>query len=380
MAQLRKLKHACSLLLVAALCPALASAEELAGLSIHGAGGVAFGETDGPNSYLSGTPDPSYDLRDFTLTVLATPSDRLLVGAQVHWGVGDIFTRGTENVDLVQAFAQYKVSDALKVRAGALRQPFGLYSETLEIGTLRPFLNLPRGVYSPGTFQWDQYRGVGLTGALGQGSRWQVDYDLYGGGLESSNSGANPIFTTLGSGSTGQVLRDLIGARLRLRPPVDGLMVGAAFYSGTPETPLLRLPIVRQDAYLGSLEILREHWQVRSEYGHRDAGNGAKGDAAYVETAVRPGQHWELAARWDWFHADLGPLIPLPSFLSTILDHRDVAFGVNYRVTDGFTFMASIHKVKGNFFAAPLDGVDFAHGGTLDPDTRLIQCGAQFSF
>ena len=318
-----------------------------------------------------------------SLTVLSTPSDRLMVGAQVYWGVRNIYRTDQLEVNLTQAFAQYKLSDALKVRAGVLRQPFGLYSETLEIGTLRPFLNLPRGVYSPGIFQWDGYRGLGLTGVLAGESRWPVEYDLYGGDLTSSNSGASPLFGPLGGASTGsgtQTLSDLAGARVRLRTPVEGLQIGVSSYSGTPKVGLLGLPTKRQLAYLGSLELLREHWSVRGEYGHRDAGSGAVGEAAYLEAAYRPGAHWEIAARWDWFDATLGPLRPLPSFLSSVLDHRDLAVGINYRVTDGLVFMASVHEVEGNFFAAPTAGVDFAHGGRLETDTRLIQCGAQFSF
>jgi hypothetical protein len=370
-------------LLVTALGAAAASAQTIGNLSIHGAGGVAFGTTDGPNAYAAGTPEGAYDLRDLSLTLLATPSDRLLVGAQVYWGVRNIYTPNELELNLTQAFAQYKLSDALKVRAGVSRQPFGLYSETLEIGTLRPFLNLPRGVYSPGIFQWDGYRGLGITGVLAGESRWPVEYDLYGGELASQNAGTSPLFGSLGADpgeDNGQVLTDVAGARARLRTPVDGLMVGVSFYSGTPKVGLLGLPIERQYAYLGSIELLRERWSLRSEYGHRDVGSGGEGDAAYVEATYRPVPRWEVAARWDWFDATLGPLRPLPAFLSSLLDHEDLSLGLNYRVTDGFVFMTSVHEVEGNFFAAPPQGVDFAHGGTLDTETRAYQFGAQFSF
>lgn len=386
MTHLWKLGRACGLALVwAALGVAAALAQDIAGLSIHGAGGSACGVTKGPNAFLSGTPERSCDLRDLSLTVMSTPNDRLLVGAQVWWGVRNIFAPDDLQVNLTQAFGQYTVSDALKVRAGVMRHPFGLYSETLEIGTLRPFLNLPRGVYSPGTFEWDGYRGLGLTGTLAQESRWAVEYDLYGGTLTSLGSDANPVFNSLGGGSTsgppgGSGLRNLVGARVRLRPPVDGLSLGVSSYSGVPQTPLLGLPQLRQHAYLGFVEVARERWLLRSEYGRRDAGSGAVGRAAYVETAYRPGSHWELAARWDWFDVDLGPRLPLPPFLSSILEHRDVALGVNYRLAGGLVLMASVHDVDGNFFAAPESGVNFAAGETLDRDTRLFQVGAQFSF
>jgi hypothetical protein len=385
MTHLWKLARAWGLVLAcAALGSATASAQDIAGLSIHGAGGAACGVTKGPNAFLSGTPDHSCDLRDLSLTVLSTPNDKLLVGAQVWWGVRNIFVPDDLQVNLTQAFGQYTVSDALKVRAGVMRHPFGLYSETLEIGTLRPFLNLPRGVYSPGTFEWDGYRGLGFTGTLGPESRWPVEYDLYGGTLTSIGSDANPVFRSLGGSTSGpaggSTLRNVVGARVRLRTPVEGMSVGVSAYSGFPQTPLLGLPQERQEAYLGFVELLREHWLLRSEYAHRDAGSGAVGHAGYVEAAYRPGRRWEVAARWDRFDAELGPRLPLPRFLGSILEHRDVALGLNYRVADGFVLMTSIHDVDGNFFAAPEQGVNFAVGETLDRDTRLFQLGAQFSF
>jgi hypothetical protein len=88
---------------------------------------------------------------------------------------------------------------------------------------------------------------------------------------------------------------------------------------------------------------------------------------------------WELAARWDWCDTKLEALV-LPPFLSTILEHRDVAVGLNYYATGGLVFKASFHDVEGNLFASPIGGVDFARGETLDSTTRLFQLGAQFSF
>jgi hypothetical protein len=375
-------------LVLASAASAPATAEEIAGLNIHGAGGVACGETDGPNAYQSGTPETSCDLRELSLTVMATPSERLLVGGQVWWGARSIFSNDELQVRLTQAFGQYTVADSLKVRAGVLRHPFGLYSETLEIGTLRPFLSLPRGIYSPGVFEWDSYRGLGLTGTLGGDSSWPVEYDVYGGTLASDGGDSNPIFRSLGGNpsgpqdtpSVGSRLRELVGGRVRLRTPVEGLSIGVSAYSGVPETPLLGLPPERQDAYLGFVELLRGGWSLRSEYARRDAGSGAVGDASYVEAAYQIGSHWQIAGRWDSFEADLGPRLPLPPFLQSILEHRDVAAGVNFRPIEGLVFKVSVHDVEGNFFAAPEAGVNFARGETLDTSTRLVQLGAQFSF
>lgn len=372
----------CGLALLSAVLGTPALAQEAEKVAIHGSGGVAFGVTDEPNAYLSGTPDRSLDTRELSLTILATPSERLLVGAQAYWGVRSIYHTDDLELNLNLAFAQYTVSDALKIRAGMSRQPFGLYSETLEVGTLRPFLSLPVSVYSPGTFQAEGYRGVGLTGVLAGESRWPLEYDVYAGELELlSTTAMNPVFGAVIGEQPDQELKDMFGGRLRLRPPVSGLTLGASAYTANPEQSLFGQVPLRQKAFLASVEMLRERWLLRGEYARRTTKKG-KGSAiaAYVQAAVRPVGKWEIAAQWDWLDVDLGPAVPLPPFLVSIFEHRDLALGLNYHVAAGLVFKASVHDVRGNTFAVPVDGVDFTQGRALDRTTRLFQLGAQFSF
>jgi hypothetical protein len=378
MSRLAKCGRCCLPLLTTVTLGAAAAAQDFGPVSIHGAGGTTFGVTDGPNAYLSGTPENSWDTHDFALTVLATPSERLLVGAQVWWGVHNTFSDDAE-VNLLQAFAQYKFADALKLRAGVMRQPFGLYSETLEMGTQRPFINLPRGVYASASQQWDGYQGLGVTGTVPAGESWLVEYDVYGGSMWADGSGlANPLLGEIPEDSSTLPdirLRDVIGARVRLRTPVDGLSVGVASYAGTFDG--FALSSDRNYVYLGSIEYLDQPWSLRAEYARRYLG-AALGQAAYVEAAYRFGSHWEVAGRWDWTEVDFGA--GFPPALQVLFEHRDIAAGLNYHVNDGLVLKASVHEVEGNFFAGPLDGLDFAAGETADPDTRLLQIGAQFSF
>ena len=371
-------KEVLSLVLLAVVsASAPAAAQQLGPISIHGAGGMAFGATDGPNSYLSGTPENSWNTHEMSLTFLATPTDDLLVGAQVWTGVHNSFTDEREE-NLMQAFAQYTFTDSFKLRAGLMRQPFGLYSEILEMGTLRPFVNLPRGVYASASQQWDGYQGLGVTGRLAAGSEWPIEYDVYGGSMWADGAGlATPVAPGFEEGveAPDARLRDVIGARLRVGTPVDGLSVGVASYAGTAENN--QFTTDRNYVYLASVEYLDERWSLRREYARRYRGP-ALGQAAYVEAAYRLGRHWQVAGRWDWTEVDFG--VPLPPAFDILFYHRDVAAGVNYHLNDYLVFKASVHEVKGNFFAAPLEGVDFAAGETLEPDTRLFQFGAQFNF
>jgi hypothetical protein len=378
----RTLKHRLEVMLSifalgAALVEAPAVGQQFGPVSIHGAGGITFGQTDDPNTYLAGTPDGSWDTHELSLTVLATPTENLLVGAQVWWGVHNPLSDDPE-VNLHQAFAQYRFSDSFKLRAGVMRQPFGLYSETLEMGTLRPFINLPVGVYAPASQQWDGYEGVGFTGTLFGGSSWPLDYDVYGGSMWADGTGlANPVFGELPEDSTEMPdarLKDVIGGRLRLHTPVDGLAFGLASYAGTADENAFTDD--RNYVYLASAEFLNEHWSVRAEYARRYLAD-LLGRAAYVETAYKFTPHWEVAGRWDWTEVN-GPFITGP--FAMWFYHRDVAGGINYHFNDNFVLKASLHQVKGNFFSFPLDGIDFAAGETPDNDTQLFQLGAQFNF
>jgi hypothetical protein len=83
---------------------------------------------------------------------------------------------------LEYAFAEWKFSEALRVRAGRVKLPFGIYTEILDVGTLRPFFTLPQGVYGPTGTVVPGYNGIGLTGRWSHGGTWALQYDVYGGG------------------------------------------------------------------------------------------------------------------------------------------------------------------------------------------------------
>jgi hypothetical protein len=44
-------------------------------------------------------------------------------------------------------FAEWRFSDALRLHAGRMKHPFGIYSEIFDVGTLRPFYTLSQSVY-----------------------------------------------------------------------------------------------------------------------------------------------------------------------------------------------------------------------------------------
>src|SRR5262245_46553385 len=151
---------------------------------IHGFGSVVFGKTDG-NAYSVGDEDGDYDHGELSMLVLAEPVDRLQVATnmsleQSHEGF---------EPEVDYAFAQWTFSDRLKLRAGRVKQPFGIYTELFDVGTVRPFVTLPQGIYGPSGFVAEGFDGLAVTGRLATRGAWALDYDVYGGSIAFSNEG-----------------------------------------------------------------------------------------------------------------------------------------------------------------------------------------------
>ena len=129
--------------LVAIAAPAV-SAQEGPEAVLHGFGGDAYGNTDA-SRYTVGSASGEYQSAQLALVTIADVSDRLQVSAQVFWK--QLPDQSTTELDY--AFAEWRFSDSLRLRAGRAKQPFGGYTEIFDVGTVRPFYALPQGVYGP---------------------------------------------------------------------------------------------------------------------------------------------------------------------------------------------------------------------------------------
>ncbi len=355
-------------------------------VQLHGFGGWAAGDTDG-NSYLGGEEGREYDTITFALAATAQVSEQLTISAQ-------IFSEGEDEeikTELEYAFAEWTFSDQLKLRAGLVKQPFGIYTEVFDVGTIRPFFDLPQGIYGPTEFQAQAYQGLGLTGRKELGGGWGLQYDVYGGeiGLDSTEA-SNPFLDfedeageedeDEDEGGAKEKLKDVLGGRLKFTVPGDKLSFGVSAYFGTPEEeeeagegdedevgPT-------HETYALNLEYLTSDWVMRLEYAHREGGDeNVEGRGAYLEVARYFKDKWQIAARYDWaeLEADNSDII------DSLLEHEDRAISLNYWFNANLVFKLSYHLVEGNLFAVP---EDLDEGDELETETQLIQLGVQFSF
>lgn len=373
-----------SLLVTIALGQA-AQAQEGSRYSLQGFGGWAYGETNNENLFgYSSSPDGVYDNYYFALNVGAKPMDKLSIRAQAFWG-DDL--RG-QRTNLDYAFAEWARSPAFKLRIGKVLVPFGLYSETYDVGTLRPFYLLPQ--FYAGTLGLvpKAYLGGGLTGAPRIGDKWELQYDAFGGQIEFEPffldrvTGFDPAtrlpqFTRTKEEMIG---RDMVGGRLLLVSSELGLdFGGSAIHMDDLQVPE-GSPLSITKANLYNLRAQYQHGPlaVRAEYfrGTSDSGEGI--ESYYGEASYRFLRKWQVAAQYEHGEILLEPgdnSVPEP-----LRKHSSLGLALNFWVSPEFVVKLNGYAVDHNMLARPEKAGLAVILGTLDDSTGVLVVGAQFSF
>lgn len=335
---------------------------------IHGYGNWAYGRTDG-NAYLNGNDEGDYDRLEFSLSLAAEPAPRTSIHAQIFVEKEE---EGSESsVDF--AFAEYDFDPALRFRIGAVKQPFGIFTEIFDVGTLYPFVNLAQGIYGPAGFVSESYLGAGLTGRLAVGGDWQLQYDLYGGEMEAANSTPWDEVGIAESDEESTDIQDLVGGRLTLASPGGAVTCGLSAYSGTEDTETFgeESGDKRHTAYGAHVEYFNGPATLRAEVAGQETEEYTS-EAAYVEAAWKLSSHWLVAARYDWAETDLDGDTGADEDL---LEHRDVGLAVNYFFSPNFVLKLAWHQVSGNRFTSQDD-----EDAEQDEKTSLVSFGTSFSF
>lgn len=385
----------CLLLSVLAMLPALpltSRADDIGELfrkvDLYGYGRWSYGKTDG-NNYLGGTEDGTYDRATFALNATARLTDKFRVVGQIsiHEGGGD-----HQGVALDYSFGEWAFSDAVKLKAGKVRQPFGVYTEVRDVGTLRPFLDLPQAVYGPIEATGVAYEGIGLSGTLKLNPDLDLDYDLYFGGLSTREIGG-PEGILLGMEEHGgggesesgpihfEKSTDALGSRVRLVTPIPGLVFGFSALRAKK----FNMAAVKQtrSVYGAEAQYIWNRVWITTEYVHENVKNAVDTNGWYVEVAVKPfDDHLQFAALGSGLDVTLSGADTSTPARTSLTQHDEWALGVNYWFSANFVLKASFHHVDGNRLSIPdaalLD--EQVENGTLKLRTQLVLFGAQFSF
>lgn len=355
-------------------------------ISIHGYGGWAVGYSD-PHPYLAGAGDgePNFANGDFVLLMEARPAERLRIVFAPEFE----FTEAGDETKVRLLYAEWAATDHVALQLGRGRLPFGLYADIYDVGTLRPFYDLPQAIYGNNGFVSEFFDGIGLVGRGFEKGDWGVQWNLFAGGasleleepFEDVVPGGLPgVDEEAGEGSEDE-LESIAGGRVMVTTPVEGLSLGLSSYFAEPAVggDFVSDQSTRFGDFASfgvSAEWIRGPWTVRAEVGHHDESEFDT-DASYLEASYRLGDHWQLAARYD--SADVSFVEELPAEGRSTLEHREVALGLNYWLGSNLVLKASFHQIEGNLFAHPEDH-DLTPGVALDDRTDLALFGAQFSF
>jgi len=318
---------------------------------LHVFGGWAYGRTNG-NEYLAGTHGGSYDNADLALNLAATPVERLRLEGQLAVDV----ERGVQTASIDYAFAEWRISDAARLRVGRLKHPFGIYTEIYDVGTLRPFFELPQAVYGPIGTLAEAYNGVGLAGFRKLG-KWSVSYDVYAGELDLPYTDFNEKIAT--SADDKLDVKNVLGGRAVVETPVDGLSFGASTYTGS-------IQHLVHKAAGAQVEYLTDRVSLRGEWIANRTGTFAE-HAGYAEGAWRFTTHWQGAMRYDGLQE--------ASDRTAAGRHNETTLGFNYWFTRRFVVKLSAHHVDGSHLMLPN-----ATSGVLLRHTHALMFGSQFSF
>ena len=340
-------------------------------LSLNFAGGWVYAVTD-KNAYdtgfFIGTPKGLMNNGELNLTVIAHPFDKVTFAAQLAF---DDQPDG-QSAGLDWAFGEYAFSDSFKLRAGKVKLPVGLMNEVEGIGTLRPLYSLPTGLYGNTTVAGLAYYGVGITGRVPAGS-FTVGYDLFGGQTvlqtnEPYTRLTGPLVPGTVLGPVDDPVTRMVGARLRLETPLQGLEFQLSGYRGD----LIDATIV---SGVLSAQYVDENWSIRSEGFIASEAKHSYG--AYLEVArFLFDEHWQLVGRSEIFKTTTDLNID-PN--SNLLLHREFVLGLNYWVNTSWVFKAAVHDVFGNRLAFPA-ALDDALAAGLSPRTRMFTLSTQFAY
>ncbi len=350
-------------------------------VEIHGYGGWTYSKCNSQdNRYLTATKAGDADYVNMAFVFTSRTSDRVWINAQVWW---ERLTDDEWDAVVDYAFGEWRVSDALRLRMGQVKQPYGIYTEIFDVGTLRPFFWLPQGIYGPSGAVAESYRGIGLTGSVFSDGGWRLEYDLYGGEF---NLEAAPFASILAAATETAPaedesppedeveINDVVGGRVTVTLPESNIRLGFSAYTG------------RQTEYGGTrhfslgahAEYLDDTWTLRSECSLLQESPAVEATAAYLEIARRLSDTWQIAGRVDYSKTRLDGLDA--GTATSLLDHRDLTVGLNHWFDANFVAKLSGSWVDGNRFAHPEDLETVAAGTPLDRKTRLVSLGVQFAF
>jgi hypothetical protein len=318
-------------------------------LEIHGFGSQDYLQAS-HNTYLGADNRGTWDDNFLGLVATVTLNDKSRLWAQLE-------TSSNEATRFTWFFVDYQLTEAVRLHAGRVKFPLGLYNEYIDTKFIQVTSLEPAIYQSAADFVHDAYTGVGADYMQSFGSAGEITWQVFGGNAYDIEQPPD--------------IRDrrAYGGRVTYRSPINGLRFMLSGYRTQVETLATR-ELTNEDRVIGSIDFVRDDWDVKSEYGtHKLLGVSA--NAYYVQVGRTVAQKWMPFFRYDRVNLD-GNLTGSDSFSQKI-----VVFGVNYKLLSNVSVRVEDHLNRG--YALPV-----ASGEVL-PDQgqrtwNLLVAGIHFVF
>jgi len=326
------------------------------------------------NNYLakSASPRGSFEMAEVGLNFTQTLSENLRTGIQLF--ARDLGPIGNYDIKADWFYLDFRWTDALGVRAGRIKLPFGLYNETNDIDAARVPILLPQSVYPSRSRDYLLAQtGVEVYGRLLTGAAGALDYRAYGGTifLDATSPPGSPIVVQE------LTVPYLFGGRLLWETPLEGLRVGASAQKLRLDTTLLqgdtriraKIPAV---LWVTSLEYAADALSLAAEYGRwHVSSTSSQPDDPSLNTTVDSERAYVMAALRlnDWFEPGAYYSLLFPNVRDrhgTGEQQHDVALTLRFDLHTHWLF-----KLEGHYMLGTADVDRRLNGGTaLDDLTR----------
>lgn len=276
-------KLALSLLPLLLACPAWAV--DMSNIAIHGfvSQGYMYADQYGD------AEDGTFQFNEIGINFTTTPVENLRIGLQLL--SRDLGSLGNNEVTLDWAYADWSWRNWLGVRAGKMKQRFGLFNQERDVDAARLPIFLPSAVYE------ESYRevvssimGIGAYGTLPAGFSYEIQcgsltIDDEGGliqelevamGMPLSNPESDPVNVDMG---------------LLWETPLEGLEAGITFADVGFEF----------EAPMGTVGIDARAWVFSTSYRWRDLQLAAEYRRVETDMELAGITLWDGHASRDWY-------------------------------------------------------------------------------
>lgn len=325
------------------------------------------------NNYPVTAAQGTDEFREMGLNVSTSLGAKLRLGAQVF---SERFgPYGDDKVLLDWAVVDYNVRQEFGVRAGRVKLPKSLYSESLDLDVVRPFVLLPNSIYNPILRDFSASFDGGMVYGNISAGRGSFDYKVYYGDIPMKpEQGVADFFNNAGifafpAGVTKMGMDHVAGASLFWNTPLAGLKVGYVHtyfrhvsghgrFAFAPAFIPVAPVEARGNRYAYntvSAEYVRNDWTFAAEFQRtRDtfsvfttlapvdvSGNGT--DAWYVSAARRLNRRFEVGGYYS-FMKNVYAAATTPK---SRRESGDWALSVRFDLNDSVLFKIEGHFVDG---------------------------------